>query len=385
MLVGIKHLGGQCGMRVVFMRSNPISPDPRVEKEVDSLMKNNWYVQILAWDRDSKYKARVQFLKRAHAIKITRFGIPATFGGGFKKNFFPLIRFQLKLFQWLLQHKHTYDIIHACDFDTAFIGTICGKILRKKVIYDMFDSVTAPFHGPAIIGKLVEKIDIALLNSVDAVIICTEKRRSQIAKASPKKIEVIYNTPLHVHLNDNENVNQEKVKIAYVGILANKRLIKELVDIVKNNPRYELHIGGFGNLADELAQTAQQYDNIVFYGKIPYEKTLALEKSCDIMTAIYDPEVSNHYYAAPNKFYEALMLGKPLIMVKNTGMSEVVAENNIGELIDFNQESLQQAIEKLIERKKEWPEIARKMKLLYEEQYSWGEMEKRIITLYSNL
>lgn len=372
-------------MRVVFMRSNPISPDPRVEKEVDSLMKNNWYVQILAWDRDSKYKAKVQFLKRAHAIKITRFGIPATFGGGFKKNFFPLIRFQLKLFQWLLQHKNTYDIIHACDFDTALIGTICGKILRKKVIYDMFDSVTAPFHGPAIIGKLVEKIDIALLNSVDAVIICTEKRRAQIAKASPKKIAVIYNTPLHVQLKDSVNLNEEKVKIAYVGILANKRLIKELVEIVKNNPRYELHIGGFGNLADELAQTAQQYDNIVFYGKIPYEKTLALEKSCDIMTAIYDPEVSNHFYAAPNKFYEALMLGKPLIMVKNTGMSEVVAEHNIGELIDFNQESLRQAIDKLIERKKEWPEISRKMKLLYEEQYSWGEMEKRIIALYSNL
>lgn len=83
--VGIKHIRGQFGMRVVFMRSNPISPDPRVEKEVDSLRKNNWDVQILAWDRDSKYKAKVEFLKRAYTIKITRFGIPATFGGGFKK------------------------------------------------------------------------------------------------------------------------------------------------------------------------------------------------------------------------------------------------------------------------------------------------------------
>lgn len=75
-------------MRVVFMRSNPISPDPRVEKEVDSLIKNNWHVQIVAWDRDRKYKEKVQFLKRTQAIKITRFGIPATFGGGFKKIYF---------------------------------------------------------------------------------------------------------------------------------------------------------------------------------------------------------------------------------------------------------------------------------------------------------
>lgn len=372
-------------MRVVFMRSNPISPDPRVEKEVDSLIKNNWHVQIVAWDRDRKYKEKVQFLKRTQAIKITRFGIPATFGGGFKKNLFPLLRFQIKLFQWLLQHKNTYDIIHACDFDTAFIGTICGKLLHKKVIYDMFDSVTAPFHGPAMIGKVVEKIDIALLNRVDAVIICTEKRKGQIANASPKKIEVIYNTPLPMPLNHDFHLNKEKVKIVYVGILAKERLIKELVEIVKANGNYELHIGGFGEYADELAELAQKYDNILYYGKIPYDKTLALENSCDIMTAIYDPKVSNHYYAAPNKFYEALMLGKPLIMVKNTGMSEVVAAHNLGELIDYNQHSLQQAIEKLIERKKEWPEISRKMKLLYEDHYSWSEMEKRIITLYSHL
>ncbi|MFJ7950621.1 glycosyltransferase family 4 protein [Lysinibacillus sp. NPDC096418] len=372
-------------MRVVFMRSNPVSPDPRVEKEADCLVKNNWHVQILAWDRDGKYKTRAQLLERDHSINITRFGIPASFGGGFQKNFFPLLKFQIRLFRWLLRYKNTYDIIHACDFDTALVGTICGKLLRKKVIYDVFDSITAPFNGPESIGKIVENIDIRLMNNADAVIICTEKRKEQIAKASPKKIEVIYNTPRHVNLNDEVNLNSNKVKIAYVGILTKERFVSELVQVVKNNPSYELHIGGFGELADELSRVSKVYDNIRFYGKIPYEKTLALENSCDIMTAIYDPRVINHYYAAPNKFYEALMLGKPLIMVKNTGMSEVVAENDLGELIDYNSESLQKAIDRLVSRKKEWPEISRKMKLLYSENYSWGKMEKRITELYSSL
>ncbi|MGN4126117.1 glycosyltransferase family 4 protein [Lysinibacillus sphaericus] len=372
-------------MRVVLMRSNPVAPDPRVEKEADSLVKNNWPVQILAWDRDDKYKAKEQLLERRHAIKITRFGLPATYGGGFKKNFFPLLKFQIKLIQWLFRNKNTYDIIHACDFDTALVGTVCGKILHKKVIYDVFDSITAPFNGPESIGKIVEKIDIVLMNNVDAVIICTEKRKEQIAKSSPKKVEVIYNTPLYVNLNGDLKLNSDKVKIVYVGILARERLIKELVDVVKNNLNYELHIGGFGEFADELAQISKQCDNILFYGKLPYEQTLALENSCDIMTAIYDPELSNHYYAAPNKFYEALMLGKPLIMAKNTGMSEVVADNDLGELIDFNRESLQKAIDSLVMRKTEWPEIARKMKVLYEKQYSWCQMEKRLTELYSNL
>ncbi|MGE7093363.1 glycosyltransferase family 4 protein [Lysinibacillus sp. NPDC048646] len=372
-------------MRVVFMRSNPVSPDPRVEKEAHSLVKNNWRVQILAWDRDAKYRAKEQLLERTHAIKITRFGLPATYGGGFKKNLLPLLKFQVKLFHWLLRNKNTYDIIHACDFDTALVGTICGKILHKKVIYDIFDSITAPFNGPESIGKIVGTIDVMLMNTVDAVIICTEKRKEQIAKSSPKKLEVIYNTPIYVNLNGDLHLNPDKVKIVYVGILARERLIQELVEIVKNTPNYELHIGGFGEFADELAQISQEHDNILFYGKLPYEKTLELENSCDIMTAIYDPELSNHYYAAPNKFYEALMLGKPLIMAKNTGMSEVVAENNLGELIDFNRESLQKAIDSLVKRRNEWPEITHKMKELYEEHYSWCQMEKRLTDLYRYL
>lgn len=79
------------------------------------------------------------------------------------------------------------------------------------------------------------------------------------------------------------------------------------------------------------------------------------------------------------------MLGKPLIMVKNTGMSEVVATNNFGELIDYNRESLQKGIENLVKRRKEWSDISHEMKALYEESYSWAKMEKRITNLYSNL
>lgn len=54
---------------------------------------------------------------------------------------------------------------------------------------------------------------------------------------------------------------------------------------------------------------------IFFYGKILYYETLKLESSCDIMADLYDPSNPDNYYAALNKFYEALMLGKPLILV----------------------------------------------------------------------
>ena len=103
------------------------------------------------------------------------------------------------------------------------------------------------------------------------------------------------------------------------------------------------------------------------------------------MTAIYDPLIGNHYYAAPNKFYEALMLGKPLIMVENTGMDNVVSENNIGKVIEYNIEELSDAIDCLIGRKKEWSAMSETMKYLYHNMFSWTEMEARLLSLYSEI
>lgn len=116
--------------------------------------------------------------------------------------------------------------------------------------------------------------------------------------------------------------------------------MREIIDFVENDERFELHVGGFGIMEDEIASAAQKCNRIIFYGKLPYNKTLSLENSCNIMTAIYDPKVPNHRYAAPNKFYEALMLGKPIVMAKNTGFDEIIEENNIGCLIEYSKSGL---------------------------------------------
>ena len=104
-----------------------------------------------------------------------------------------------------------------------------------------------------------------------------------------------------------------------------------------------------------------------------------------MLTAIYDPSVRNHLYAAPNKFYEALMLGKPVIMVKKTGMSEIVERNSIGVTIDFSKEGFYKGITELANKRNEWTLMAEKMKKLYSGEYSWEEMECRLISAYKEL
>lgn len=372
-------------MRILIIRSNPVDPDSRVEKQANSLIKNGHEVEVVGWDRNGKYFINESYLNLQNGrIKIYRFGIPAVFGGGIKKNLFPLLKFQRRLYKWLSRNIINYDAIHACDFDTAFISHKIAKNNRKLFIYDIFDFYVDSFNVPSFLKKTIKSMDINIINGADTSIICTEKRKEQISGSSPRNLVIIHNTPPEIDFNNELlELNNSKIKIVYVGILANGRGIKEIAEIVRNDLRFEFHIGGFGKLESYFERLSNEYSNIFYYGKLPYNKTLELENSCDIMTAIYNPEIPNHRYAAPNKFYEALMLGKPIIMAKNTGMDEVVIKNNIGVVVDYDIESIKKGLLSLISQKYEWADMSCRMRFLYSNKYSWDEMERRLVSIYN--
>lgn len=375
--------------RVILLRSNPVAPDPPVEKAADVLVSQGYNVTVVGWDRDGKQEQTgILTLQRGNA-EVVRFGIPAVFDGGLKKNLLPLITFQKKMFSWLKLHRNEYDVIHAFDFDTGMIANMITSKYHKVLVYHILDFYVDSHHLPTgWLKETVKKAEYGIMNKAYCTILCTEKRKEQIAGSRPRKLEIIHNTPKQSNIVCDpviRNSEEKRCRIVYVGILADSRFIRELIQFVKNEERFELHIGGFGILEEEIAQVSRACERIVFYGKLPYEKTISLEASCDVMTAIYDPAVPNHRYAAPNKFYEALMLGKPVIMAKNTGYDEIVTENEIGCLIDFTEEGLAQGLNKLYRQIDSWDAMGKRMQELYQSKYSWVEMEKRLIALYAGI
>lgn len=375
--------------RVVLIRSNPVAPDPPVEKMADTLLQNGYDVIILAWDRSKDFKAEKTLIKlKSGNASIIKFGIKASYGSGMK-TLKELAKFQMRIFKWLYKNRKTYDIIHAFDFDTGFIADICAKMFSKKFVYHILDFYIESHNmTKSKIGNVIKQSEIKVINKSDLTIICTDKRKEQIVGSSPKKLIVIHNTPQNNAKIDpcfTLQGNKDKCKIVYVGVLGETRFILEIAEFVSKDKRFEFHVGGFGYLEEKIKQYANKFENIFYYGKLPYDKTLSLEKQCDIMTAIYDPAVPNHKYAAPNKFYESLMLGKPLIMAKNTGFDEILETENIGVLMDYSAEGLAQALEYLYDHKDQWDGMKKRSKSLYENDYSWEIMQQRIEKEYSLL
>lgn len=375
-------------MNIVIIRSNPVKPDSRVEKEAWTLMNAGHKVRILAWDRESDHKPiDGNIMVLGCEIPITWLGHKAGYAEGMKslKSF---LKFQISMRKWLKKNSSEYDVVHACDYDTAILSYGIVKRRHKKFVFDIFDML---FSNPkSILQKIVYSLQIHVINKADATIICTEERSSQIKGSTPRNLIVIHNTPIEEQKNTDVDLclsaNAEVTKLVYVGILQdNDRLLREIAECCSERSDVEFHVAGFGQLEEYFSFMAEKYKNIIFYGKVPYDVGLSLEEQCDIMMAVYNPVSENNRNAAPNKFYEALMLGKPLLITKEMIMGKTIESNRIGVLVDYSKKGFEVALDELISRKNEWRDMHDRMQKLYHDVYNWDAMAERLSNMYNQL
>lgn len=372
---------------IIFIRATSIVSDSRVTKEADAALKGGYKVFILGWNREKKQidTSKLQLNNGVAGIKL--FNVKCGYGDGLK-NLPKLLMFQFWILFQLFIMKKQYSIIHSCDFDTVIPCFAIKKITNKRLIYDIFDYYIHSHNVPSILENLVERIDIGIINGADAVLICNESRYKQIGKSTPKLVEVIHNTPNLDFIKNTPNIcksSNEKFKIVYVGILQNGRLLIEISDLIKNYNSIELHIGGFGRFEEHFDTLSKELDNVYYYGQLSYSMALRLESECDVLFATYDPKIPNHKFSAPNKIYEAMALSKPIVVCNKTGVDEIINIYNMGVSIEYKAEKFFDAmllLEKNINMRIDMGENGRRA---YDEQFSWGLMEKRLLSLYSKL
>lgn len=369
-------------MRIVYMRSNPINPYPRAEKEMSSAIKYGHSPIALAWDRRvDEFKIKKSKLELYNGeVPIYRFNIKADFGQGLS-NLKPLLKWQKELLKWLIKNKESYDLIHAYDFDTVLPALFMNIFYGKKYVYDICDFYVDGFSVPKNLKPLIKRLDFYAIKKAEATIIVNESRIEQIKGSKPKELVIIHNTPIETEI-EVKNKLSKKPTIFYGGILVERRMILETINICKRHPEWNFVVAGFGNVEDKCKQAARQYENITYLGKIPYNEIIANTKAADVVFACYDPNVPNHKYSSPNKLYEAMMCKKPIIVCRGTGIDKFVEKEKIGLVCDFDEQSLENAFKKLLTNKNISNAMGEKARRLYDEKYSWDIMGKRLGELY---
>ncbi len=379
-------------MRILFIRSGYGKPDSRFEKEVAVAVDARHDVNIIAWDRTQNIDKKHNLKIFTHEVPCIHIGVRSELSAGFKKNFIPMCKFNYRLFKLLKKNNKQYDLIHASDFDTVLPGYYAKVRYKKKLVYDIYDYYVDSHHIPRIIKGIIRSIDNKIISNSDAVIICNEKRIQQIKPATPRKLYIIHNSPELCLCNEFPSIAPKKrsFRIVFIGGIAKKgRYIFEMIEAVRERNDCELIIGGFGSGEDEIKLISQNNENIIFIGKQDYEDVLSIENTADVLTALYDPSLHNHKYAAPNKFYEALMLGKPIICAKNTNIDKIVNEESIGWVLDIPENDFisefNRALDKAIYGGVDLKKISERTKKIFIEKYDWKIMKERLYHLYKNI
>lgn len=253
------------------------------------------------------------------------------------------------VYRQLCKMKPKNTIIHGCDLDSAFPAA-CYKLFHSenKLIFDIFDWFSATLYNqkPYILTafKFMEKFTV---NRADKVILCEKERIEQIPfEVSQSKLSVLPNIPNFANdsfLKDDsaKRFDNDLITFSYVGGFSTDRCLFEIVSLAEKG-LINLSIAGFGNseLEERLKTDNEMYPNIRYYGKVKYEDGLNISYNSDVMFAMYQTINPNNIYAAPNKYYEAMFLGKPLFTTKGTIIEKKVLDRSMGYVSGESEEEI---------------------------------------------
>ena len=380
-------------MRVCITINAEAKTNALIARITNALEHGNYNIRLVTRNRFINEKGNVKLLKyKTMQNEVSNYEIRlySELGRGLL-NLFQLVYYQFLLFKWLLRHKKEYDIIHAVDLDTGFPTLILSKLVKKKYVYHIADFYVDSRGGiPKLLKNIIKKLEFLVINNAETTVICTEERRSQIKGSKPKNLVVMHNTPIPVEMKNNNTfvINNSNLKsnitIAYVGALGEKRFIKNAINVIKKYPEISLNIAGLGKMEKIVEEASKNYININYYGQVDYETALKIYSISDVMFAIYDPNVPNHKYSAPNKVYEAMFLGKPIIVAKDTGIDQIVKNNEMGIVINYTEEAFEKALSVILSNPEKIKQTGENAKKAYN-IYSWEKMRDLLVKVYKDI
>ena len=158
--------------------------------------------------------------------------------------------------------------------------------------------------------------------------------------------------------------------------------MESICHVFGNTNNVELKIAG-AIMEREVINEIESLPNIHYVGNLMPSKAIELELESDVIIALYNPKATWNTITLPNKLFEAMMCGVPIITNIAT---EIVNETKCGVIVEYdNVEQIRQAILALrdnVELRKRLGNNGRKAFL---QKYNWTVMERRLFDIYSEL
>ena len=391
---------------LMVLSTKKYPPDGRVEREARDLIRDGHNLFLMA-RRGPGQSAR----EVVDGVGVIRIPLPfQRMKAASDVTYFFFQRYFIFFYIIWACRKHSIDALHVHDLPYAFATAWAGRCLGLPVVFDMHEWYTvmlrASFDAKAyrkfkpfawVLLAMMRMEERIACRWASKVIVVAEEHieRIRLLGVSRENIVVVTNTEDSDYFSSlpiDEAILEEysgDFVILYVGVINPHRglstAIKAMARVIQEIPNAKLVIVGDGVTRSELVELVENMKlekHVVFPGFQPFAKLPSyIEASvCGLIPHISTPHIET---TMPNKIFQFMMLGKPVIVSSTRPMTRVVNETNCG--LTFQVEDDRSLAETIIKLKDErlCRELGENGRTATQDRYNWQETVRALLAVYA--
>lgn len=298
-------------MKIALICPSNILYMPYVKNYENVLVEQNIDYDIINWDRF-----------QIEEIRETTYRDKKK---GHQRNFLDYLKYKKFLMNRLNSIHYDKLIVFGIQLSYFLKKTIKNKF-NEKYIIDIRDH-----------NKILNFFNFKeVIESSAFTVLSSPGYKEWLPKSS--KYVVNHNTqiPRIDELKEIRTFNQEVICISNIGAITEFHINIDFINSLKNNPKFKLNYHGEGNINDDLISyfKTNGISNVYVTGRYIKEDEEKLYESSDLINVLRTSDGINNKTALPNRLYNAVFYGKPLIACVGSYLADEIANNNIGIVLD---------------------------------------------------
>jgi glycosyltransferase involved in cell wall biosynthesis len=310
----------------------------------------------------------------------------------FNKGFLFYKFFNIRLFFYLLFHR--FDLLVANDLDTLLPNYLISRLKKTPLVFDSHEYFTGlpEIRDRPFVKWVWTTIEKSIFPKLKYVITVSDSIAEAYSEKYGLKPVVVRNCSgrtnnINAFSKSELGINTDHFLLVFQGAGINiERGGEELIDAIKITENVSLIIVGSGEVMSVLKKKVHERDlsgRIKFFPKMPWDELMKYTKSASAGLCLEKDTNLNYRYCLPNKLFEYISAGIPVITGSLPEIKKVVEEYECGIIIP---EITPGEISKAISKLRDDPALLNKLKrntVIASEKLNWN-IECKIITDFYN-
>jgi glycosyltransferase involved in cell wall biosynthesis len=249
----------------------------------------------------------------------------------------------------------------ASDLYSLPVAYLAAKLRHAKLVYDsreLYSSIAALHHRRQT-QRFWSYVERKIIRRADAVFTVNDSLAELISnRYSIEKPTTLLNCPPRQTVQKSDRLRtvlpipQGARILLYQGGLQRGRGIHLMVSAIKKVSNAVLVLMGNGNLRGEILEIikGEKLDQKVFLlDAVPVSQLLTYTSSADLGLCLIENPGASYYYSLPNKLFEYVAAGVPVVASNFPEIASFVESNKVGLAVDPDKEDeVVRAIEQLL-------------------------------------